>query len=152
MGLDIDDPGFSFRQHGGFRQTSPTSLDYNCIAWAAGFDDAWWWPDIVGIGFWPKGVPREQTREAFVAAFVQLGYNVCSGGGFEEGYEKVALFEKNGVPSHAARMVTDGPDKGKWTSKMGRNIDIVHDLQAVSGRFYGAISVYLRRPMITRRP
>ena len=29
----------------GYQVTSPQSLEYNCIAWAAGDNTQWWWPD-----------------------------------------------------------------------------------------------------------
>ena len=72
--------------------TSPRDSDYNCIAWAAG-QSAWWWPGRdAKREYWPAGVPRERTRDAFVAAFASLGYAVCEDEGLEAGYEKVALF------------------------------------------------------------
>ena len=49
-----------------YRITSPTTWEYNCIAWAVGITDAWWWP--VPGRLWPPNVPREETLAAFVAA------------------------------------------------------------------------------------
>jgi hypothetical protein len=60
----------------------------------------------------------------------------------EPGYEKVALFALGGSVKHAARQLPDG----RWTSKMGRDIDIRHDeVDGVSGPFYGDVVLYLRR-------
>lgn len=56
-----------------YRITSARSVNYNCIAWAAGRDDVWWWPDPLGRGFWPLGVARVATLEAFMQAFATLG-------------------------------------------------------------------------------
>src|SRR5262249_11353698 len=54
-----------------YRITSPASPRYNCIAWAAGRTDAWWWPTA---GWeWPSDAPREVSLPAFLAAFVTLG-------------------------------------------------------------------------------
>ncbi|HZO88142.1 MAG TPA: hypothetical protein VFB38_07355 [Chthonomonadaceae bacterium] len=50
----------------GYDITSPAAEDYNCIAWAAGETDRWWWPDPFSIGYWPEGVPRAETLEAFI--------------------------------------------------------------------------------------
>ena len=51
----------------GYRITSPATAGYNCFAWAAGYLDAWWEPDPADDGYWPAGVPREQTLIAIVA-------------------------------------------------------------------------------------
>jgi hypothetical protein len=29
-----------------YRVTSPADRGYNCIAWAAGVTDDWWWPPL----------------------------------------------------------------------------------------------------------
>ena len=57
-----------------YRMTSPATWNYNCIAWAAGVTDAWWWPSPQAVHYWPEGVPREETLEAFVQAFVTCGF------------------------------------------------------------------------------
>ncbi len=36
--------------------TRPPSHRYNCMAWAAGDDLAWWEPDPMGNYYWPDGV------------------------------------------------------------------------------------------------
>ena len=41
--------------------TSPDTIDYNCVAWAAETDEEWWWPDPMEQEYWPDGVPREET-------------------------------------------------------------------------------------------
>jgi hypothetical protein len=103
---------------GGWRVTSSRDGDYNCIAWAAGDCHTWWWPgQDVSREYWPPGVPREHTRDAFVAAFVSLGYAVCAGADLEAGYERIALFaDSNGKPTHAARQLLNG----RWSSKLGK--------------------------------
>jgi hypothetical protein len=92
--------------------TSPYKRRYNCFAWAAGDDGNWWCP----LAYWPEGVPREDTLEAFVAAFETRGYAECADSSLEDGYEKVALYAVReagvDVPTHAARQLVDG----RWTS------------------------------------
>lgn len=124
-----------------YRITSPYSPRYNCIAWAAGVDNQWWWPQE-GT-FWPVGVPREETISAFLAAFATLGYEECHDGTLEEGYEKVALFAPGDlVPKHMARQLSDG----EWTSKMGSSEDIVHiNAEDVNGLYYGTPVRFMRR-------
>jgi hypothetical protein len=128
-----------------FQVTSPATRDYNCIAWAAGDTAHWWWPDLDPSNdaiFWPVGVPKEETLEAFAAAFATLGYVPASSEEPEPGVEKIALFASGIVPTHAARQLPGG----RWTSKLGLREDIEHDLHAVSGEAYGTVVLVLKRP------
>ncbi len=129
--------------------TSPPAKRYNCIAWAAGHNNRWWWPS--GPGFWPPGVPREETLSAFLAAFETLGYEECEDGALEAGYEKVALFalRKDGdiKPTHAAKQLASG----WWTSKLGPQEDIVHrEAEDVAGPEYGTPVRFMRRSRSTQ--
>lgn len=127
-----------------FQVTSPATRDYNCIAWAANDTSRWWWPDPDNDAvYWPPGVAMEETVDAFVAAFATTGYVACSNEDVEPGFEKVALFAKGGLPKHAARQLPNG----RWTSKLGPREDIEHDLHAVSGGLYGAVVLFLKRPL-----
>ena len=119
---------------------------YNCVAWAAGSTDKWWWPDRMEQIYWPPNIPRRVTIEHFVAAFETLGYTPCGDERPEQGFEKVALFAKQGMPTHAARQLPSG----KWTSKLGREEDIAHVLDALIGGQYGEIAQVLRRPSPNR--
>jgi hypothetical protein len=76
-----------------------------------------------------------------VTAFATLCYGPSSGEDFEPGFEKVALFARGNVPTHAARQLANG----RWTSKLGLREDIEHDLHAVSGDAYGAVVLVLKR-------
>jgi hypothetical protein len=115
-----------------YRITSPTTWDYNCLAWAVGVTDAWWWP--VPGRFWPPGIPREETLDAVVAAFGTRGFSPCAGADFEAGLEKIALYAAGDIPTHAARQLPNG----WWTSKLGPSFDIEHDTpEAVAGGAYG---------------
>lgn len=124
-----------------YRVTSPASWEYNCIAWAAGVTDAWWWP--VSGRYWPAGVAREETLAAFLAAFASIGYAPCATPGLEPGIEKVVLYAAGDKPTHAARQLPGGA----WTSKLGPRLDIEHDtLEALAGGVYGKpVAVLSRR-------
>lgn len=126
--------------------TSPSSIAYNCIAWAADDTSAWWWPDdhSIGYGYWPSNVPREETIEAFVAAYATLGYERCASSSDEQGFERIALYAlPDGSPTHAARRLPDG----FWTSQLGIFEDITHaTLACLDGPTYGRAVVFLRRP------
>lgn len=123
-----------------YRITSPASWTCNCIAWAAGATDAWWWP-IPGR-YWPSGVPREETLAAFAAAFATLGYSACPTGDLEPSREKIALYALNDLPTHAARQLPNG----WWTSKLGPSIDIEHATpEALTGGTYGEVVAFFAR-------
>jgi len=123
-----------------FRQTSQAAIDYNCIAWAYGRNDVWCWPST--ICFWP--IARcEETVDAFEELFSSIGYKRCVDASLECGFLKIVLYVKDGKPTHAARQLATG----KWTSKLGQNIDIEHDTPDVlNGPGYGVASVYMKRP------
>jgi len=128
-----------------FLVTSPEDIIYNCIAWAAGDDARQWWPDALGFGYWPPDIPRAETVEAFVLAYQTLGYQVCTTGDLEDGYEKIALYAVgNTNPTHAARQLPNG----KWTSKCGDLDDIEHELDGLVGDSYGAVVSFMRRPTL----
>jgi hypothetical protein len=119
-------------------RTVDTARKYNCIAWAAGKSDKWWWP---------RGLPREplnrETIENFVEAFRLEGYERCDDGLSEGGFEKVAIYVNySNVPKHAARLLPSGV----WTSKLGDLEDIEHaTLDALEGDVYGKAKVFLKR-------
>ena len=125
--------------------TSPIDPLYNCIAWAADSATDWWWPiDDFRRFYWPPAAPRETNLAAFCSAFLTLGYTPCEDGLLDPGFEKVALFaDSAGMPTHAARQLPTG----RWTSKLGQAEDIEHELRAVEGDVYGAVTVILKRPV-----
>ncbi len=124
---------------------SPFDTKYNCIAFAAGDLQRWWWPSE--DDYWPDGVPRVVAFDAFVLAYKMLGYSPCDDGSLELGCEKIALFGKdrgdgNIVPTHAAIQLSDG----RWASKLGRCEDVYHaTLEAVDGPAYGTVVRFLHR-------
>lgn len=127
--------------------TSNATRQYNCLAWAAYADTVRWEPDPHFQYYWPPGVARAYTVEAFVKAYESLGFRLCYGGEWTEGIEKMALYaeERNGVlrPTHAALQL----EPGKWTSKIGDFEDISHTTEHdVAGGLYGRVRYYLERP------
>jgi hypothetical protein len=123
-----------------YRITSPCTPAYNCVAWAAA-DNARWW-DPGEFFYWPAGIPREYTLDAFVAAFRTLGYSVCDDGVMEAGYEKIAIYaDERDEPRHMARQQRSGA----WTSKLGKWEDIEHELQGLEGQSYGRVTLFMKR-------
>jgi hypothetical protein len=83
------------------------------------------------------------TVDAFEAAYRSVGYERCGSSGFELRFEKIAVFAKpNGEPTHAARQL----DSGRWTSKLGRHVDIEHgEPNVLTSAVYGAPVMFMRR-------
>ncbi len=132
-----------------FEETSPSDENYNCIAWAAGDKENWWWPvRHEKPNYWPKAVPTEETVDAFIQAFATMQYMTCDNGDYQSGFEKVALYaDANGKPTHMAKQLPDGT----WSSKIGELPDIKHDkLEGLEGTDYGNVVRFLRRPVSPR--
>ena len=125
-----------------YNETSPIDVSYNCIAWAAGDLSRWWEPDATNQYYWPVEAGRSYALESFVAAYASIGYERTDSYQLESGVEKIAIFASpDGSASHAARQLPSG----RWTSKLGRNVDIEHDLHALEGETYGRVSAFLKR-------
>jgi len=133
-------------QAGNHHVTSPPDKLYNCFAWAARYTDRWLDPDRPA-GYWPAGIPLRLTLNTLTAVYAQHGYVRCDSPDHEAGYEKIAIYtDGRGIPTHAARQLPNG----RWTSKLGENIDIEHDtLDVLDGPTpaYGGAARYLRRPV-----
>jgi hypothetical protein len=141
LGIAITFPGLVFE---GFSITSPEDPLYNCIAFAAGDVNRWWWPDPFKQAYLPANIQRAETLASFIDAYSALGYHECPDGSFEGNFEKIAIYVSNQkTPTHAARQLSDG----FWTSKLGRAEDIRHNTAtSISGQHYGDIAVYMKRP------
>jgi hypothetical protein len=128
--------------------TSGMTPEYNCVSHAIYEQSIALWPD--NDHRWPMSVERVETIGAFVKLFSQMG--------FEEiplvdarvfaGYEKIAIFAINDMPTHVARQLRSG----RWTSKLGTLADIDHaDLRCLESGEYGTV-VRLMRRIYTGRP
>ena len=128
-------PKLNARNH---RITSREDSGYNCVAWAA-CDSTRWWDHL--HGYWPDGVTRAGSVDAYVELFRVLGFEVSDGSKLEPGFEKIALYAKNGEFTHVARLL----ESGNWTSKLGTLEDIEHnDLESLASDSYGRPAVFLR--------
>ena len=126
-----------------YEVTSEPTPEYNCIAYAAGVEDQFWWPLDDESAYWPVGAPLECTVEAFVQAYASIGYTPCDDDSFDPTYDKIALYiDGRGKPAHAAIQV----DGLYWRSKCGSLHDIKHPLGALDGPTYGRVALFLRRP------
>ncbi len=123
---------------------SPQDPAYNCVSFAIGEVDRWWWPlALPGSGaYWPQDSPRSETLEAFRATLQGLGFLPADDEALVEGVSKLALFAKGTRVVHVAAQRVDG----RWASKLGTQWDIVHPLRALEGDEYGSVAAFLARP------
>lgn len=127
-----------------FQDTSPQDPLYNCIAWTYGVQESWMWPAIYCS--WPQNVPKISTINSFKELFSRIGYKECEDGDLEQDFLKVAIYEKEGNPTHAARQL----ESGLWTSKLGREWDVSHTIFSMADGEYGNVSVYMKRRITNR--
>jgi len=127
---------------GNYTITSPSTPEYNCIAWATGDIGEWWWPDANNQYYWPDEVSREESLGAFRDLFEKRGYQECETGDYEEGYQKIAIYvDAKNKPTHVSRQLSSGI----WTSKLGQIEDIEHPFQGLDSPTYGSVAVIMKR-------
>ena len=119
----------------------PPDARYNCVAWAAGVTDAWWWPGDPA-GYWPPAAPQEETVAAVVAALGTAGFMPCADGTPEAGFDRAAVYVRAGATTHVAVQRSGG----RWSSKLGRDCVVGHATPAaLEGVVFGKVVVYFRR-------
>ena len=61
----------------------------------------------------------------------------------EAGFQKIVIYlDDDDKPTHASRQL----ETGKWTSKLGREIDIEHDTpEVLNGPEYGTAKIIMKR-------
>ncbi|HEY7766958.1 MAG TPA: hypothetical protein VIB55_02185 [Longimicrobium sp.] len=73
-----------------------------------------------------------------------MGYAAEPNPAPEAGTEKIAIFAlPNGYPTHVARQV----ESGYWTSKLGTNVDIEHELHGLTGTRFGEVVMIMSRSL-----
>ena len=110
---------------GSFFVNSDTNVFYNCIGFAIGYEDVWVAPSqrqSIPWFWWPDNVPFDDNPNSLIAAFHYFGFEECENDIIEKGYEKVALYSKDGKWKHAARIIGDN----LYHSKLGECYDIYH--------------------------
>ena len=132
--VDVDFP----KAVGRYRKTSDPD-DYNCIAYAIGDTSDWWSHEkkYKWVG------DRSPLIEALVNVFIAKGYKKCLCASRERGYEKVALYAKGHLWTHAAIQL----ENGRWSSKLGGLEDIEHETAGcICNDEYGEVYCYMKRP------
>jgi len=135
----------SLRDSATWDPQSPRDPEYNCFAWAARDSERWWDPPgTADWAYWPHDLPTWETLENYKRLYELEGFQGCDDATLSEGVEKIALFVgPDGAPSHAARQLPTG----RWTSKLGKGIDLEHDLDTLDGDpTIGCLAAYMSRP------
>jgi hypothetical protein len=142
-------PNFPDLRNAKWSIKSPFDTDYQCIAWAACRTDRVWWPWDDPSFYWPPGFRKYPVLSPvpvadFMAVFKKkFGYRACTSGGFEFGYQKVAIYADALGVTHMARQRFLG---GGWLSKLGSNEDIVHgELRDIHCITYGTVAQCMER-------
>jgi len=71
------------------------------------------------------------------------GFKTCEPAEKDENLQKVALFASGGEVNPASRQLASG----KWTSKLGSNVDLEHSLHSLEGAVFGTVLHVLSRPV-----
>ena len=115
-----------------------------CIACAASDTGSWWWPN--GVYYYPPWTTQADGIESLKEVFARLEYEQCDDSESEAGYQKVALYQANGVMQHTSVPMQNG----RWRSKMGRGPVIEHrSPESLSRGIYGNLRVFMRKATST---
>lgn len=110
-----------------YTKTSEATNFYNCVNWAIGINNRW-----KDFYYLPNGeVNDDLSSEPYIRYFSKNGFKQCEDGEFEEGKNKIAIYENNrGHFTHVALQISEN----EWTSKLGEFEDISHiDLHCLEG-------------------
>ena len=123
--------------------SSPSTDNYNCVAWAYEVSNKKMWPGAPEDYYWPTDVVDTDELQAIIELFLNMGYVQCNKGQREDGFKKVAIYiNQEGSPKHVARQL----ESGWWTSKLGELEDIEHDtLDILECESYGKATVFLKK-------
>lgn len=122
--------------------TSMATAAYNCVGWAMRDDKRWWEPLPGTSYYWPTNCDSDYSVESYIGMFSRQGFEVCADGICEDGFEKIAIYEKDGEFTHVALQTPSG----RWSSKLGALEDVEHDTPGVlEGDDYGTVRRFMRR-------
>jgi hypothetical protein len=130
---------FSNLAREGYRVTRDEDWAYNCIAHAAGRNDAPWWPTeepVEGV-IWPDGVPREETLEAFARAYGTIGIPVAP--------TRIMSPASRRLPSTSTRTAPPATLPSKTSQEDGQ-------ASSATGKTFSTLPLQPSRRALTSRP
>lgn len=127
---------------GGYAVIGPPSDQYNCIAYAAG-DTSQHWEDDNPNSYWHPDAKRGTTTADLAVLFRKLGFKKCGGPRLEPKYQKVALYGKQVLWTHAALQTSNG----RWRSKLGKEGELIEHgtPDDLIGDEYGRPYMYMQK-------
>lgn len=140
MNIEFYKQNFPNIKNNNFIITSENDDYYNCISWAYGMSEISLCPNRDRY-YWPDNISNTEHINSFIELYKVIKYESCSDGILEDGYEKICIYEKDNIPTHASKQLQDG----MWTSKMGIYNDVKHSVFALNGGLYGDITIYMKR-------
>jgi hypothetical protein len=137
--MESDFPGLTAF---GYEIKSPYDPGYNCVAFAVGDQNHFWYDAEVRGYYWPPGVGSADELASWIHVFSIHGYTKAENESLEPNVEKIAIYASSAGPEHVARQLSSGA----WVSKLGKGHDIEHSsLQALEGELYGKVRVIMKR-------
>jgi hypothetical protein len=137
-------------RNSGYQITSRQADHPNCIGWAL-YSTLYFDPSgsIMGGYYWPPGIRRDDSLEAWTELFALHNYTECAESTLEPDSEKIAIYGgPDGDPWHVARQL----GSGSWTSKLNKLEDIEHPtLDALVGADYVGVIRTMKRPREGKR-
>ena len=122
------------------KRTSDPDDRYNCIAWAFGDNQRFWWPSP--RAYWPMDCTGRTVKQAFEEWLAFDGWLLSDDNSYKSELAKIALYELNGRPTHASRLLPCN----LWTSKLGKSLDLAHQLADLEGPLYGMVAGVYQKP------
>src|SRR5258706_9429209 len=109
MPADVLEILFPRLRNKGYEIKSEMDPGYNCVAFSVRDEERWWDPNKPD-GFWPDGLPLDDSLNGFIAMFQAQGFAVCDTAEVEAGFEKIALYGDvaKGEFAHVARLLASG--------------------------------------------
>jgi hypothetical protein len=121
---------------------SPRDPQYNCVAFAIGDVNHFWYDIDISGYYWPPGAPSADTLSGWIAVFQLHGYEDTDDDSLEVEYEKIAIYTTADGPEHVARQTASA----MWASKIGKGADIEHSsLSALEGTLLGKVTKIMKR-------
>lgn len=124
-------------------KTSDKNKNYNCVSWVVGINDRWLWPIDDGnpYWYWPADIKEGDYVESFIDLLSNMGFVICFSGIYEESYDKVVVYGDSLGPTHLAKQL----DEKYWSSKLGDDEDVKHELKTFDNGGYGEIKCFMKR-------
>lgn len=113
---------------------------FNCFSFVIDIFDDW---SGSSTKIWHNPNNRYATAKNYIEFYSTYGFQVCDNELFEDGYDKIALYEKDNFITHACKQFNN-----MWRSKLGCNVIIEHELEWLSGTVsenYGEIVAIMKR-------